>query len=715
VNEAYANLPLSFEANRGQTDQQVKFISRGNGYTLFLTPSEAVIQFRIADFGLRIDSLKSEIRNLKSQIIKMRFVAANANPSVVGLEQLSGKVNYIFGTDPTKWRTGVASYAKVKYENVYPGVDLVYYGNQQQLEYDFVVAPGADPNTIALEFAGADKLELDADGNLLLDTAGGQIRQHKPTVYQDVTGIRQEIPGGYVLLEQHTDHASRITHQVGFHVESYDPTRPLIIDPVLVYSTYLGGSGYENNRTIGSARGGIAVDADGNVYVTGRTESRDFPTASAFQPTNKGGFFNADVFVAKFNPAGSALVYSTYLGGSKDEEGRDIAVDADGNAYVTGATGLNSSDFPTTPGAFKTRDGGVFVTKLSPTGALVYSAHFGGFLGAEGNDIAVDMAGNAYVTGETFSDDFPITPGTAFQTVKRFNDAFVTVLNATGSGLRYSTYLGGSRTEEGVAIAVDTSGNAYVTGTTNSSDLPTANPLQRAFGGGFDDAFVAKLNPLAPGSASLVYSTYLGGNGSDQGRDIAVDGAGNAYVTGETSSSNFPVMSALQPTFGGTVPQADAFVTKLSAAGSTLVYSTYLGGESNDEGNDIAVDGAGNAYVIGTTFSLDFPIVNPFLSRSQRQSLDSNDAFVTKLNAAGSGLIYSSLLGGDGHVHETGLGIAVDAGGNAYVTGQTDSTDFPTVNPLQPAIGGSCQPGPCPDAFVAKIADSPRLARSQPK
>jgi hypothetical protein len=628
----------------------------------------------------------------------MKLVGANAQPRIVGLEPLPGKVNHISGNDPTKWRTGVTSYANVKYENVYPGVDLVYYGNQGRLEYDFIVKPGADPSAIALSFDGADGMEIDSQGDLILPLNGHEVRQRRPIAYQNSGGERVEVESEFKISNLKSE-ISNPQSVVAFHLGAYDPTQPLIIDPVLVYSTYFGGGGDEN----GTTRAAIAVDAAGNIYVTGQTESSDFPTASPLQPANKGGFFNADVFVAKFNPAGSALIYSTYLGGSKDEEGRDIAVDADGNAYVTGATGLGSSDFPTTPGAFKTRDGGVFVAKLSPTGALIYSAHFGGFLGAEGHGIAVDAAGQAYVTGETFADDFPIVGG--FQTARRFVDAFVAKLNAAGSGILYSTYLGGSRTDQGRSIAVDASGNAYVTGTTNSTDLPTANPVQPTYGGGFDDAFVAKLNTLATGRASLVYSTYLGGSGSDQGRGIAVDADANAYVTGRTSSANFPVMSALQPIFGGTAPQGDAFVTKLSAAGTALVYSTFLGGRSSDEGNDIAVDAAGNAYVIGTTF-LDFPIVNPFL-RSERQGGDSNDAFVAKLNAAGSALFYSSRLGGDGHVHETGLGIAVDAMGNAYVTGQTDSINFPTVNPMQPAIapGGNCQARPCPDAFVAKIAD----------
>ena len=532
VVENYGKLPLSFEANQGQTDSQVDFLSRGSGYTMFLTPTEAVLslsspqssqraQRRHANF-LSASSAPSAVNdpNPQSTVVRMKLVGANPAPQVAGLEELPGKSNYFLGNDPSQWRTNVPHYAKVQYKDVYPGVDLVYYGNQRQLEYDLVVEPGADPDAITLSFEGVESLRIDAQGDLVLDTSGGEIRQHKPLVYQEVDGARREIAGTYVLKSQ---------RQVGFEVAAYDAGKPLIIDPVLVYSTYLGGSSDEFPR-------GFAVDASGNAYVTGSTLSTDFPTASPIQASNAGGA--SDTFVTKLNAAGSALVYSTYLGGTALDTARWIAIDSSGNAYVTGET--RSTDFPT----------------VSPF-----------------------QAANA---------------GAA--------DGFVTKLNAAGSALVYSTYLGGNSDDQPFIITVDASGNAYLAGRTNSTNFPTASPIQSTHAGGIEDAFVAKLN--AAGSA-LVYSTYLGGSGSfERGVGLTVDASGNAYVSGRTNSANFPTANPFQATLGGT---DDAFVTKLNAAGSALVYSTYLGGSGADFGGLIAIDASGNAYVAGSTFSTDLP------------------------------------------------------------------------------------------------------------
>jgi hypothetical protein len=454
----------------------------------------------------------------------------------------------------------------------------------------------------------------------------------------------------------------------------------------LVYSTYLGG----NNEDGGS---GIAVDSAGNAYVTGATASSDFPTENPLQAAN--GASGADhVFVAKLNPTGSALVYSTYLGGSGGDGGSSIALDSAGNAYITGQT--YSTDFPTTPGAFQTAckggncfpnsDG--FVAKISPSGsALVYSTYLGGSGYDVSDAIAVDSSGNAYVTGYTQSTDFPTK--NPFQVASGGEvSVFVAKLNPTGSALVYSTYLGGSADDAGYGIAVDSAGNAYVTGATVSTTFPTKNPLQATNGGGGSDAFVSKFN--ATGSA-LVYSTYLGGTDVDGGSGIAVDSAGNAYVTGATRSTDFPTTpGAFQTAYGGV---QDAFVSKLNASGSALLYSTYLGGSGEDESNGIAVDNSGDAYVIGETQSTNFPILNPLKKRLMKP----NDAFLSKLNHSGSALVYSTYLGGSGK--EFGSGIALDGAGNAYVTGSTASTDFPTVNALQPTYGGGAN-----DAFVAKAS-----------
>ena len=685
LDQAYGKLPLSFEANYGQTDRRVKFLSRGRGYTLLLTSSEAVFVFTKREAIAKRDrlrDLKPELRQperFTQTVVRMRLVGANPKPPISGREALPGKVNYFIGNDPAKWRANVPTYHKVEYKDVYPGVNLVYYGNQRQLEYDFVVSPGADPRAIRLAFEGVDKLELDAQGNLILRTPSGEVVQRAPIVYQVMNGGRREISGRYQLKGK---------DRVGFQVAAYDRTKPLVIDPVLVYSTYLGGSG----GAVDDEGFGIAVDTSGNAYVTGRTGSTDFPTTTGALDATLGG--DADAFVTKLDPTGSALLYSTFLGGSGEEALPLIAVDAAGNAYVTGFT--VSADFPTTPGAFDTTFSGVdndaFVTKLNPTGSgLVYSTFLGGGSTDVVRGIAVDTAGNAYVTGNTDSTDFPTTPGAFSTALNGGGDAFVTALNAAGSALVYSTFLGGSGTDDGQGIAVDAAGNAYVMGVTSSADFPTTpGAFSAALNGGVFDAFVTKLNPT--GSA-LVYSSFLGGSDFESGAAIAVDAAGNAYVTGNTDSLNYPTTAgAFQPTFGGVV---DAFVTKLNPTGSSLVYSTFLGSGGVDSSIRIALDPVGNAYLTGYTESSDFP-TTPGAIQTTFGGL--SDAFVTKLNPTGTALVYSTFLGGAGG--EIAQGIAVDPSGAAYVSGLTTSSDFPAVNALQPAFAGGEI-----DAFLAKIAE----------
>jgi hypothetical protein len=630
LTQAYAALPLRFEANHGQTDAQVKFLSRARGSVLFLTSTEAVLALQQpgpakAEPPGRLDAAGSAEAPKEAlagrgtslygphlggdaapAVLRMKLVGGNPSPRVLGLDELPGKSNYFIGSDPKAWRTNVPIYAKVKYEDVYPGVDLVYYGRERHLEYDFVLAPGADPRAIKLGLAGADRLAIDRQGDVVVHAKGAELRLRKPLVYQETSGMRQTIPGRYVLKGK---------DQVAFQVRAYDVTRPLVIDPVLSYSTYLGGSAYDVGY-------GIAVDGTGNAYVTGYTTSTNFPTANPLQPTYAGG--SGDAFVAKLNPSGSALVYSTYLGGSGRDYGNSIAVDGSGNAYVTGPAGPN---FPTTANGFQPAHAGgtddAFVAKLDPSGsALVYSTYLGGSSGDGGAAIAVDGSANAYVAGWAYSADFP--KANAIQaSFGGAHDAFVAKLNATGSALVYSTHLGGSGGEAGTGIAVDGSGNAYVTGYAHPG-FPTVNPLQAAFGGGILDAFVAKLN--AAGSA-LVYSTYLGGSSYDQGYKITADGAGNAYVTGYTQSSDFPVASPLQAASGG---GRDAFVAKLNASGSALVYSTYLGGSGEDSGQRIALDTLGNAYVSGDTNSPNFPTTAGSL---QTTSGGGQDAFVAKLGS----------------------------------------------------------------------------------
>jgi uncharacterized repeat protein (TIGR01451 family) len=534
-----------------------------------------------------------------------------------------------------------------------------------------------------LAFEGGGQMQVGAEGDLVLSANGGEVCFQKPVVYQltgghDPSGtnggVRRVIDGRYVLEGK---------NRVSFQLAAYDHSKPLVIDPVLGYSTYLGG--IDND-----AANGIAVDSAGNAYVTGRTASINFPTMNSIQGANLGG---NDAFVTKLSPTGSALVYSTYLGGSREDQANGIAVDSAGNAYVTGVT--DSTNFPTV-NPFQGASAGspdAFVTKLSPTGStLVYSTYLGGSIQDKGYGIAVDSAGNAYVTGNTYSTNFPTK--NPFQGAKAggpdASDAFVTKLSPTGSALVYSTYLGGSLDDFASGIALDSARNAYVTGYTGSTDFPTKNPFQGAYGGGFYDAFVTKLSPT--GSA-LVYSTYLGGSGNDPAYGIAVDSARNAYVTGYTSSTNFPTKNPFQAANAGGFFNYDAFVTKLSPTGSALVYSTYLGGSGDDYASGIALDSAGNAYVTGGTVSTNFPIMNPV----QGANAGGEDAFVTKLSPTGSALVYSTYLGGSDY--DQANGIALDSARNAYVTGWTISTNFPTKNPFQGANGG----GGNEDAFVTKI------------
>jgi beta-propeller repeat-containing protein len=656
VNEAYGKLALSFEANQGQTAPQVKFLSRGDGYNLFLTSNEAVLAIG---------------KGTQGAALKMKLTGANPEPKVAGESELPGKSNYLLGADQSQWRTNIVNYARVKYADVYPGVDLVYYGAGRQLEYDFIVAPGADPGHIKLSMEGAQGMRLDAQGDLTLSVGEGEIIQRKPVVYQEANGVKKEVAARYTLNEK---------RQVGFSIGKYDKSKPLVIDPVLVYSTLLGGAGLDLARS-------IAVDEDGFAYVTGQTPSLNFPTTTgAFQPAPGGGGF-VDAFVTKLNRAGSALVYSTYLGGGGEDSGEGIAV-SDGRAHVTGST--ESANFPITTGAFQTTFSGgrdVFVTKLNRAGsALIYSTYIGGTDVDIAFEIALDIFGAAYVTGNTESANFPITTG-AFQAIRNgSSDAFVTKLNEAGSALDYSTYLGGAGTEVGNGVAVDYYGNAYVTGQTLSANFPTTAGAFKTTLGGVQDAFVTKLNQT--GTAS-VYSTFLGGARSETGRGIAVDDSGNAYVTGQTSSPDFSTTTgAFQTTFGGII---DAFVTKLNQAGSALVYSTFLGGSSIDVGQGIDVDAIGRAHVTGSVSSSNFPVT---ADATQAAISGGTDAFVTKLNRAGSALRFSTFLGGDGT--DSGESIEVKFG-KIYVTGTSSSTAFPTTaGAFQEANAGGS------DGFVAK-------------
>jgi hypothetical protein len=629
---------VRFEANHGQTDSRVRYLARGPGYTLFLTDAETVLALAGPD--------------KKRSALRMRMAGADPRAGLTAEGRLPGVSNYFLGDDPSRWRTDVESYARVRHEAVYPGVDVVYYGAGGQLEYDFVVAPGADPGRIALDWEGAESAEVDASGDLVLKVAGGEVRQSAPALYQEDGGERRAVAGAWA------DYGGG---RVGLRVGAYDPARPLVVDPLLTYSTFLGGHA-------GDSAYAVAVDSAGLAYITGLTLSTDFPTWMPYDGTNDGGAeVPEDVFVSKMSVYGNLLVYSTYLGGTGDESGGSIAVDASGSAYVTGTTG---GGFPTVNAYDATHNGSsdVFVTKLNPAGnALVYSTYLGGTAIDDGAAIAIDASGSAYVSGSTWSASFP-TASAFDATYNGGIDAFVAKLSPVGNSLLYSTFLGGSGFEQAAGIAVDAGGAAYVTGPVESPGFPTANAFDAVFSGE-RDAFVAKLS--AAGNA-LGYSTFLGGSGSELARGIAVDGDGAAYVVGATSSADFPIAAAFDNAFGGV---ADAFVTKLSPAGNALVYSTYLGGTNDDVAWAVAVDVTRSAYVTGRTGSTEFPMRNATDSTYNGQF----DAFVTKFTEAGSTLAYSTYVGGA--EIDDGLGIAVSASGAAYVSGSTFSIDFPTANP----------------------------------
>ncbi|MEZ2227324.1 MAG: S8 family serine peptidase [Microcoleus sp.] len=655
---SYGQIPLSFIANTGQTDPNVKFQVKGAGHSIYFTPNE--ITFTAFQ---KPNEPGNQATN--SAIIRSSLANSNPNPTISGLEKLPGVANFILGEDSSQWHTDVPTFNGVVYQNVYQGIDRVFKGTEGQLKSEFLVAPFADPSQIKMNYSGVNNIRLRDDGALILETPLGELIDNAPIVYQDINGQQVNVPAAYNLLGN---------NQVNFSLGDFDRTQPLVIDPVLAYSTYLGGSASDGaNR--------IAVDSTGAAYIIGTTVNNFTTTPGAFQTTPAG---NADFLVTKINPQGTALVYSTYIGGTGNEYGFGIAVDSQGNAYLTGQV---DPGYPTTAGSFQptATTYNAAATKLNAAGnSLVYSTFLGGTGTALGTSIAVDSSNNAYVTGPT-GNGFPTT-----DIASQFNygggiDAFITKVDPAGSDLVYSTYFGGSNRDEGQGIAVDNNGNAYVSGITYSTNLPLTNPVQTTNGGGQYDAFISKFTP----NGARIYSTYLGGTGNDQGTSIAADSSGNAYIVGTTSSTNFPTLSPIQLNAGGA---NDAFVSKLSAAGNSLIYSTYLGGSGDDKGDRITVDSAGNAYVTGNTTSTNFPTKNAIQSISG----GGQDAFITSINSSGSALVDSTYLGGSGN--DFGSGIAVDTSGGVYVAGGTASTNFPTANPLQAANGGGAS-----DAFITKI------------
>ena len=701
---SFEAIPLSFEPNMGQADPRVRFLSRGPGYTLFLTPDAAMLSLRRASgrpSDRRAAANLVPTRSSSAGVITMRMVGSDRNASIEGMSPLTSHTNSFLGNDPSAWRTGIPNFSAVRYRSVYPGVDLKYYGNRSgNLEYDFTVAAGADPSRVRLAFAGVQRLWVDRSGALVLRLPGGDVRQPAPFAYQMSGGVKERVAARYVLR------GSTVTFAVG----ARDVTAPLVIDPVISYSTYIGGSDYEEVDA-------IAVDSSGEAYLFGITFSTDFPLRHCNVQCAPAG--DLDDYVAKLNRTGTALLWSTYIGGTGDDEAFGMTVDKLGNVYVAGPT--LSTDFPTTPGAFQeTPPGGDhdgFVAKIDSTGSrLVFSTYLGG----SGHDAAltpaVDAAGDVYVVGDTNSTDLPVTDD-AYQKVNHggdctiFNefdpgdcdegglDMFVAELNPTGSGLRYLTYLGGTGDEVGVGLAVDRSGGAYVAMETTSADYPvTSGAYQTAFAGGDgldgvnSDAAVTKLN--STGSA-LVYSTYLGGTGDDCfffQCFVALDEDGHAYVASNSDSVDFPTTpGAFQENLRGVF---DETVTKFNADGTALAYSTYIGGSDLDStvnNRTIAVRPNGEAYVSGFTYSSDYPTVDPV----QGAYAGAADATLSVLNRSGTRLVFSTYLGG---AEDDAADMNIDRSGAAYVAGVTCSTDYPvTEGAFQGSLAGVC------DGMVTKF------------
>jgi hypothetical protein len=706
--QPFQHIPVRFELNQGQTDPQVEFLSRGQGYALFLADDEAVL-------SLKSKASKTANSKQESQSI-VRMKLAGARPSQAeGLDRLPTKSNYIIGSDPTQWRTNIPNYGMVKYAGVYPGIDLVYYGNERQLEYDFVVAPGADPRTVRFAIAQSDlqgekqdpesnirELSIASNGDLAITVEGGEVRFQKPFAYQTVGGQRHEIEASYKL--QTVSPKSGETepkYEVSFQLAAYDSKLPLVIDPVLSYSTLLGGTNYEEGI-------GIASDSSGNIYVAGTTVSANFPTKN---PILSAAIGNEDVFVTKIDAAGATLTYSTYLGGSGVDRPAGMVLDSSGNIFVAGTT--TSLNFPTTIGVFQAALAAgacgtdtcpdAFVAKIKADGTgIMYSTYLGGTGTDAAGGITIDSTGNAYVAGTTNSLDFPTA--SPFQAaLSGTGDAYLTKIKPDGTGLIYSTYLGGGASDLATSVALDISGQAWVGGYTLSTDFPTVNPIQGS-NHGMTDGFIAAFN--AAGDV-LVYSTYLGGTDTDRVRTVVLDAADNVYAGGETYSADFPVSaSPIQSTFGGgtcgLAPCPDGFLTKLDPTGANEIYSTYLGGTSSDQVAAIAVNAAEEAFVTGSTTSSDFPLQNPIQATIGGGTCPDggcSDVFVARVNASGSGLDYSTFLGGTDA--DAGRGIFVDGTDNAFVTGFAGSIDFPaTPGAFQTSAGGTSSSG---DAFVAKI------------
>ncbi len=692
---AYGKLPLFFVENKGQADTSLQFYSYGGQmyfspegiYTHFIQrDSTAHDRFRDRYHERDFISLDTTPIHEKHLVLKKRFLNANTHCEIEGEEELPGKINYFIGNDSTKWHTNLRTFKQIRYKNLYPGVDLVYHGNQGPTEYDLVVNPEAhnsvsSPLTqIQFTIEGADKLELSPEGDLLVHTPMGILKEKSPVSYQMKNGIKQTLSSHFTLTSDNT---------FAFNIPQYDKTQSLVIDP-LIYSTFLGGSDDEKAF-------GLTVDSIGNAYVVGETRSTDFPTTTGTYDNTYNGLW--DCFVIKVNTINIEMIYSSYIGGDDNDQAYSLSIDGFGRVYITGYT--ESSTYPITIGSYDNSyngGGDSFITKFNTSGsALIYSTYLGGINSDEAGCIALDSSGNIYVAGRTYSPNFPTTVGTFNRTLNGTEDCFITKLNEGGSDLIYSTYLGGSGNPDGesiLGVIVDILNRVYVTGFTNSSDFPTTpNSYDCTYNGGNYDAFISRLNINGTG---IEYSMFLGGNNWDCASDIAIDSIGNVYITGGTLSTNFPTsMNSFDTTYNG---DDDVFLIKINPDLSEIIYATLIGGSSWEDGYAIAIDNDGDAYITGRTGSLNYPTTNDAIYCENQGYCD---VFVSKVNQYGTELLYSTYLGGSNW--DQGNSIAIDFNKDIILTGYSKSTEFPMVNyPYDPINSGTM----C-DSFLTKISLDP--------
>lgn len=695
-----ANMPLCFEAYRGQADGRVRFMARGAAYQFLITPTEAVVTLRklapsFASPERLATDAQASLTTFRS--VRLEFLGANPKAVVSGEKEMAAHVNYFIGNDPAKWQAGVPLFERVRVEDVYPGIAIVHYGNQRELEYDFIIAPHADPAEIAVRFTGADSVCINEAGELVLKLGGEEIRQPRPVIYQTVRGKRKDIDGGYRLEGERT---------MKFRIGDYDPSLPLTIDPVLSYSTFIGGE----EMDIGWA--GV-VDAKGDVYLAGETRSSQFYASASSLQTNLAGNTDnhGDAFVMKVNNSVTNLVYFTYLGGKTADAALALAVDGEGNAYVAGYT--DSTNFPVHAAIFTNLSGranvftgikpvDAFVAKLSPSGSnLLFSTYLGGAVVDAAYGIALDAETNVYVTGQTLSTNFP-TRNTLRTNQNGNGDAFVAKIDIGNTNLVYCALLGGTNLDVATDIALDAAGDAFVTGYTSSTNFPVTNAVQSFLNtltnlSTVFDAFAFRLDP---DTDLLVYSTFLGGTNDDYGYRLALDGEQAVYVTGSTRSPDFVRSTTNLPS--GVVSNAsvsDVMVVKLDAAGARS-YSAMFGGAGQDEGRGIAVDASGNAWIVGLTASTRFP-TNGTGGSLRGTNSGGLDVFISKLNATGTALDFSAYFGGT--KDDMAYDVTLDPAGNAYVVGETSSANFPVEFAGQTLFGGE------KDAFVLKILEEPSL------